>query len=408
MKTSYFKNKLIALLILGSITALNACSKGDSVPVVVVDPASTERGALISYQQTGSLAANKIASNGRTIGDVSTFTTNDVTFYRVIYNSLYNGEPTQVSGLVMIPQNTATALPLIQHHHGTIIPESGSEGEVPSNYRGGITENNVETSFIGAVMASNGYVVSLPDYAGYGETSHLEHPYTVHHELAEVSVDMIRAAKNLLNELSIGFSNAVFLTGWSEGGGAGLATHKYLQLNYPGEFTVKGSSLFAGPYDYSAFFSDILENNAQAWDNLSIYSWSTYALNKFMASSNQSNQDIWSYAVANQMDALYVPSNIPNEVFEATFIQNFNNGNNTAFIEAIQENSLLEDWAPVGSLFFHSGTADAIVPHYNSINAHAQFQSVGANSTLYEYAEEDHYTPLYDYVVTTLNDFNSL
>ncbi len=398
----------MALLLLWLITLLSACSQEDSTPVVVTNSSSTERGLLISYQQSGRITASEIASNGSTIGDVSTLTTKDVAFYKIVYNSLYKGESTQVTGLVLIPQNASAALPLIQHHHGTIIPESGSEHEVPSNYTGGSTENNVETSFIGAVMASNGYVVSLPDYTGYGETSHLEHPYTVHHELAEVSVDMIRATKNLLNELSIGFSNAVFLTGWSEGGGAGLATHKYLQLKYPDEFVVKGSSLLAGPYDYSAFFSDVLENNAQAWDNLSIYSWGMYALNKFVTSLNQSNQDIWSYPVTHQIDALYVPSNKPNEVFMAAFIQSFNDGTNAPFIEAVQENSLIKDWMPVGSLFFHSGTADAIVPHYNSINAHAQFQSVGANSTLYEYAEEDHYTPLYDYVVTTLNDFNNL
>ncbi|MEO0628874.1 MAG: hypothetical protein AAFY91_17900 [Bacteroidota bacterium] len=41
-------------------------------------------------------------------------------------------------------------------------------------------------------------------------------------------------------------------------------------------------------------------------------------------------------------------------------------------------------------------------------HAHEQFQSVNARSTRYEYPGGDHYTPLYDYVTTTLDDFGDL
>ncbi|WP_299555144.1 lipase family protein, partial [Seonamhaeicola sp.] len=272
MKLCFKNRKFISLISAALLVILHACSDNDvaivSNPVITVNPSSNARGALISYQETGNLTANAIAANATNIGDVAAFTTNNVTLYRVLYNSLYAGNIIKVSGLVLVPQNMSGPLSLVQHHHGTIIPMEGSEAEVPSNYKGGATESDVETSFIGAVMASNGYVVSLPDYVGYGETATLEHPYTVHHELAEVSVDMIRATKSLLNELSISFTNNVFLTGWSEGGGAGLATHKYLQLNYPNEFRIKASSLLAGPYDYFTFVSDILINKETSWDNM--------------------------------------------------------------------------------------------------------------------------------------------
>jgi len=395
------------LLFVVIVSFLHACSK-DGADIMSVNPSSQERGALISYQQKASLTAQEISTNGSTIGDVSGFALNDIITYRVVYNSLYDGALVQVSGLVMIPKNVSNPLRLIQHHHGTIIPFAGSEREVPSNYNGGIREDDVETSFIGAVMAANGYVVSLPDYVGYGETSHLEHPYTVHHELAEVSVDMIRATKNLLNELAMPVSDEVFLTGWSEGGGAGLATHKYVQLHYSGEFDIRGSSVLAGPYDYATFFSDVISNNAKTWDNLSIYSWGAYALNKFTPSLQKPKDGIWTYDVTDQADALNVPSNVPNEIFETTFIEGFTSSTNSDFREAAQANSLVEGWTPVGNLFFHSGTADAIVPHYNSVNAHQQFEAMGANSTLYEYRGGDHYSPLYDYVTTTLTDFNTL
>ncbi|WP_187388365.1 alpha/beta hydrolase family protein [Seonamhaeicola marinus] len=393
------------------MSTLLACSNDDtstiSNPIINVNPSSSERGALISYQEKGHLTTGEIASNGANIGNVSTLTTHDIKAYKVIYNSLYAGELTKVSGLVFVPQNTLGALRIIQHHHGTIIPSADSKAEVPSNYNGSSTDDDIETSFIGAVMASNGYVVSLPDYVGYGETAHLEHPYTVHHELAEVSVDMIRATKNLLNALSVDFSKNVFLTGWSEGGGAGLATHKYLQLNYPKEFNIKASSLFAGPYDYFLFTSDILANNDENLDNLDIYNWSIYSVNKFTPSLSLTKETIWSYTVENQTQALNIPSYKPNNIYQPEILNPFH-PEYIRLTNLASNNSLINGWTPTGNLFFHSGTDDEIVPHYNSTNAHKQFELVGANSKLYEYPGEDHYTPLYNYVKTTIQDFNSI
>ncbi|MEM9142078.1 MAG: hypothetical protein AAGA86_03770, partial [Bacteroidota bacterium] len=246
------------------------------------------------------------------------------------------------------------------------------------------------------------------DYVGYGVSQQWEHPYTVHHELAEVSVDMLRATKTLLEELALPFSGNIFATGWSEGGGAGLALHKYVQTQYALEFTLKASSLFAGPYDYFTFFKDIFANSTLANENMSIYSWGAYAMNTNSEKLNQNANSIWSYSVSNQLDALDVPSNRPDAIFQTEFIQSIVNETDTEFITAIKGNSLLEGWIPQGRLYFHSGTQDGIVPHYNSTNAHQHFGNIGANSTLYEYPGGDHYTPLYDYVITTLNDFNTL
>ena len=159
----------------------------------------------------------------------------------------------------------------------------------------------------------------MPDYVGYGATSDREHPYTIHHELAGVSVDMLRATKQLVETLAVTFSNRVFLTGWSEGGGAGLATHKYLQEKYPDEFDIVGSSLLAGPYDYLSFVQDIMVNRYKENENLSIYSWSMYALNNYDSSLNTSANSIWKYPVTNEIDALDIPSIKAAEIFQTEF-----------------------------------------------------------------------------------------
>ncbi|MEM9258342.1 MAG: lipase family protein, partial [Bacteroidota bacterium] len=289
-----YQNKIgiLSLLLPVLITLFSACSDDDAM--VITNSPSSDRGYLVSYSKTGSMTANEVITAGDNEGDVSTYANHDLDIYSIVYNSLDGGNLLEVSGLVFIPAGVSGNLDLVQNHHGTIIP--GDHDEVPSTYIGGMN-GSPEMYFVGAVTASNGYVVSMPDYVGYGASSDREHPYTVHHELAEVSVDMLRATKQLLETLSVGFSNEVFLTGWSEGGGAGLATHKYLQEKYPDEFEIKGSSLLAGPYDYFTFVKDIITKRNEEDEELSIYSWALYSTNNYFSTLNRCVNNIWSYSV---------------------------------------------------------------------------------------------------------------
>lgn len=380
-----------------------SCSKQ---PLVVTNPPSSERGYLVSYAKTGNMSASEIISINLDEGDISAFATYDIDTYTVVYNTEYLGQVIEVSGLVMVPLDRMGTLGWIQNHHGTIIPGFGDE-ETPSTYTGG-KEGSSEMYFVGATFASNGYLVSMPDYLGYGLSADQEHPYTMHRPLADFSVDMLRATKQLATQIGLNLSSNVFLTGWSEGGGAGLATHKHLQEQNPGEFQVLGSSLLAGPYDYFEFMKDILSKPDKSDEELSIYNWSVYALNKDYPDLQRNPSSIWTYPVSAQEDAIYVPSNKVSEIYTPTFVEGIVNEMDTDFIAAAKANTLLEGWTPKGELFFHSGTNDLIVPHYNSTNAHNFFRTIGVQSTLYEYPNGDHYTPLYQYVTTTLNDFNSI
>lgn len=393
--------KISILLILG---ALLSCKAHEPQPEVITNPPSTVRGYLVSYAKTGAMTAGDIISIGAEEGDVSTYANEDLVIYAIVYNSVNQGVPIELSGLVFVPGGQSQELAIIQHHHGTIIP--GDNDEVPSTYSGG-RKGSSEMYFIGATLASNGHVVSMPDYLGYGSSSDHEHPYTVHKELSEESVDMLLATRQLVEMLNLEFSGDVFLTGWSEGGGVGLATHRLLESQYSEEFNVKGSSLLAGPYDYFGFFKDILISRRDVSDiNLTIYSWSVYSLNK--AELNRASNTIWIPEVSNQIEALDLPSYKVRDIFQNSFIQGFVDETDGAWVSLAKENRLIEGWTPQGYVYFHSGTDDYIVPHFNSVHAHEYFQSVNANTVLYEYEGGDHYTPLYKYVTTTLDDFNSL
>ena len=71
---------------------------------------------------------------------------------------------------------------------------------------------------------------------------------------------MIRAAREFItNDLNLIDNSQVFLTGYSQGGHACMATHKYIHENsLQSEFDVIASAPCSGPYDLSGIMADTI------------------------------------------------------------------------------------------------------------------------------------------------------
>jgi pimeloyl-ACP methyl ester carboxylesterase len=178
----------------------------------------------------------------------------DVRVYRLTYATRdVDGTEVTASGAVLVPA-LAKPAPLISYHRGTIIPLHW-ERRAPSYYD---LENNqriyenYEMSFLAAGFAAAGYFTVAPDMIGYGASRDCEHPYMHAPSLARVSRDMLRAAREFAVEEGILLDGRLFVTGWSEGGLAGMALHELLEREHADEFPVRGSSLLAGTYALSA------------------------------------------------------------------------------------------------------------------------------------------------------------
>lgn len=96
--------------------------------------------------------------------------------------------------------------------------------------------------------ATDGYAAMYPDYYGIGkgEGKHLyQHAWSE----AYAFIYMLYAVDELNQKLNVKSNGQLFLTGYSQGGHASLAAHKYLQeLNDP-RFQVTASSPMSGAYD---------------------------------------------------------------------------------------------------------------------------------------------------------------
>lgn len=170
-----------------------------------------------------------------------------VDIYDVVYKTCWHdGTCIKASGLYFVPRNVNKPLPQVVYHHGTRV-SPGRDKELGGE------------DYLCLGMAVDGYAVLQPDYVGlgHGEKFHL---YQLAKPLGQTSVDMLYAIRELNDSLHIKNNNQLFLTGYSEGGYATLATNKLIQEKYSKDFKVTAASGNSGAYDMGGVQSTVMFN----------------------------------------------------------------------------------------------------------------------------------------------------
>lgn len=393
-KTSW----LWMLLLLLNTTA---CDK-DKNP----DLPAANRGDLIEAVEKGMLTTSEIVERVDEL-EAEDFASHDVNYYTITYRTEYMGKPVNSAGLLILPKDI-DKLYLIMYCHGTELPSArlGANKITPSFYDGD-KETHRDVRNMGLGWASAGYAVFIPDYIGYGLTLGKDHPYVYYPEMFTSDIDGLLAVKQFLHEKSIIYDNRLFLTGWSQGAGAALSTHKYIQEQYADEFTVVATSGLAGPYNFKRFAEDFLNKQSEEIKALPIFSWGLYSLNKFSGLKRPTDQ-IFTFPVYDQISSILVPSNQPDKTFRKYFLDKWKDGSDIALIEELQNNSFHDGWNPTGKVFLHHGNADDLVPYFNSTDAYQGLTEAGGDIKIYEYPDGKHNTELGKFILNTLTDFNVL
>jgi dipeptidyl aminopeptidase/acylaminoacyl peptidase len=229
-----------------------------------------------------------------------------------------------------------------------------------------------------SVLASTGYVVSAPDYIGYGESKALPHPYEHAASLASTSADMLRAAREFCRQQSIQVNQKNFLLGYSEGGFATMALHKLLEEKYASTLPVTASAPGAGAYHKSAFARYILQST-QPLSFLSTYVWvlrtydRVYGLNRPYSFYYQEP-----YATQLQANPFGPVPSQQSQLFASGFRQAVLDNSDAALTKTLTDNDIY-DWKPTAPLALFHGTADDYVPFFNSQDAYDAMQQRGAS-----------------------------
>lgn len=159
-----------------------------------------------------------------------------VDVYEVIYRAKWiDGSWRNASGIYYVPK-TEHSVPYLMYGHGTQIEKHRE-----------ISDNDAQQN-ICLMFATDGYAAMYPDYYGIGkgEGKHLyQHAWSE----AGAFIYMLYAIDELNQLLGVCHNGQLFLTGYSQGGHAAMAAHKYIEALRDPRFQVTASSPMSGAYD---------------------------------------------------------------------------------------------------------------------------------------------------------------
>lgn len=175
--------------------------------------------------------------------------------YRIVYKTIdHYGNPTQASGLVIIPKKNDgnCKLPIFYYGHGTAFERYS----IPSR-----PENWGSERFFVYLSAAMNFIGVAPDYYGLGDR-----PGFHHHNSAQTNstsgIDMIRAARKLVTQEGGSYNEQVYVSGYSEGGHNAMAMIKMIhEQQLRSEFNIISAGCGSGAYDtYDLQYHYILDN----------------------------------------------------------------------------------------------------------------------------------------------------
>lgn len=299
------------------------------------------------------------------------------------------GEKITSSGIVLTPVagpgcKLDAAAPVVAYEHGTRIERSF----LLSN------PSNADTNAAIAWYAAKGYVVVAPDYHGLGVSNLPYHPYLNAEAEADASVDALRAARALLAKqgLTIG---KLFVTGYSQGGHAAMATTRALETRYQGEFPLRAAAPMAGPYALEQTFVYGASNPTIGGTVIGAYAFIGYekAYRNLYRDPREIFQTPYADTIeryfpgAETTDSIYAKGLIPlslDALFTPAFLNDLRNRPDSAARRDLRRNALLDGWTPRVPLLLCHGARDPIVPYFNAPLAQQTFTARGATVGLIE------------------------
>jgi pimeloyl-ACP methyl ester carboxylesterase len=382
--------KLISLLIL--LVIAFSCQK---------DEKPFEPEYLVSYEIIEVLTREQIqamvSSGGLFPPAAISFIQYGVEAVRINYRTVgLNNEPLVASGALLVPVSNFE-LPMLSFQHGTLSHPS----EAPSLFQSSYTEQLT-------VFAATGFNTALPDYLGYGSTVNMDHPYEHRQSLATATRDMLRASYEFFKVANKREpSKKLFLSGYSEGGFATMATAKLLQEQHSNEFNITAVTLGAGAYNKTATAEYVISSNENQ-EYINTFVWVLDVYNNIYPELQRPYSHYFNEPWATQIaqNGVFTPVELnPSLLFKADFINAVLSGDDTDMLAALADNDCF-NWKPNFPIQLYHGNADRLVPYLNSETTYQAMVSAGTeNIELITIEGGTHETAVGPYILGTFTFF---
>lgn len=297
--------------------------------------------------------------------------------YKVLYwTPDYNGKLVKASGLVMFPK-TNYKLSTLVYCHGTT-----NKVEVPSN----LSDSGKVGFILPTLFAVSEYIVVAPDYLGQGDSEGY-HPYMNAKTEATATLDMTKAANQLLEQLGTARYDEYFLTGYSQGAHAAMAALKANNLTYK-NFKFKYASLGGGPYDMSdtTLNKGVLEQPSYSISIIAniINGCHTIGYKQYDTSYKEiiapAYQDLYQANIINNPDAVSLTwgPTIWRDLFNPAYVSKMENDLNHPLRRCVQESDVY-DWYNKTPIYMSNNKVDNLIPYQNTDKTKAVMRSKFSN-----------------------------
>jgi len=303
--------------------------------------------------------------------------------YKVPYTTTdEEGEEVAVSGLFVVPTGMPPAvsqigLSMVSDDHGTIFANI----EAPTVH--GDVYGTPDGSAI-LLTSLGGFATLQSDYIGFGASNDHYHPFILKKSLATATVDFIKAVKTFATDNDIKLNNQLFLTGYSEGGYASMATLQKIESD--GELQVTMAAPMAGPYDVNRTAFGVLSS-----ETLGVPSFMAdfgYAYGKAYGEEISSiiNEPyasklptLFDGSIARDLIDPELSTDTTGEtgLYNPTFVGSFFSDPNYWFREAVVENSV-HAWSPQTSVRLVHCEGDDVIPYGISQITELTMKAMGA------------------------------
>jgi esterase/lipase len=297
--------------------------------------------------------------------------------YKISYNTTFQGKNKVASGLVCIPMGEGP-FPLLSYQNGTNTEHSNAPSVNP----------NRDLYLMLEFISSAGFVISIPDYLGFGSSDNMFHPYLHKESTVQSVIDMLRAVEELAEIRSVQLKNELYITGYSQGGWATLQVQKAIETNHSNEFRLKASAPGAGPYNLTYINDYIRELPDYPMPYFLGYICHSYSNLEDMTTPVQ---EIFKEPYASKIPNLYDGSKsgeainselttVMADLLTQKYISDFNTDATFASLKSALENNSISAWqTSIPTKIIH-GTADNFVPYEVSRDLYDDFAGNGSGN----------------------------
>lgn len=329
---------------------------------------------IVEYQKIRRMSIDDLRKEWKSKGvpEILVAIHNEVDIYDITYYTRWHdGSQIKASGLYMVPVNVNRAMPQVLYHHGTSVAKN----------RGGMFFNGEET--LCYFFAADGYCVVMPDYIGLGR-GEKRHLYQHADSEGQAAIDLMKACNSLNEKIGVNTNGQIFITGYSQGGHAAMATHRKLQNEYRGVYKVTASSPMSGAYDMTGaqretmfkpytqphYLPYLYESYQEAYK---VYDGDLYQAYKPEFREKLKRLYSGKYQHYQINDSL---PKVPKDVFSDSIINEFVNNPSFPFRKRLEENNL-HNWKPEAPLQLCYCKSDEEVSYQNSIVTYENMRELG-------------------------------